>query len=60
MALDARGRTATSGSKSLEVEGLWLAGYGDWTGYASATLIGINKIAKKTIQEIKEYLIQIN
>lgn len=60
MALDARGRTATSGSKSLKVEGLWLAGYGDWTGYASATLIGINKIAKKTIQEIKEYLIQIN
>jgi putative flavoprotein involved in K+ transport len=54
--LDARGKTATAGSKSLEVEGLWLLGYGGWTGYASATLVGAGRAAKQAIDEIQAYL----
>lgn len=53
---DEKGIAKTSESKSLEVDGLWLVGYGNWTGYASATLIGLNRTAKQTIQEITEFL----
>ena len=53
---DERGIVKTKESKAIEVKGLWLAGYGNWTGYASATLIGINRNAKQTIQEIIEFL----
>lgn len=53
---DERGIANTKESKSLDIEGLWLVGYGNWTGYASATLVGLNRIAKQTIQEIEEYL----
>jgi putative flavoprotein involved in K+ transport len=54
--IDERGKAHTKESKSLEVEGLWLVGYGGWTGFASATLIGLNRTAKQTIQEIEEFL----
>ena len=57
---DEKGIAKTTESKSSEVNGLWLVGYGNWTGYASATLIGVNRIAKQTILEIEEYLNQNN
>ncbi|MBB4803546.1 ArsO family NAD(P)H-dependent flavin-containing monooxygenase [Nodularia spumigena CS-584] len=53
---DERGIVKTEESRALEVSGLWLAGYGSWTGYASATLIGINRNAKQTVNQISEYL----
>lgn len=53
---DERGMANTKESRSLDVEGLWLVGYGGWTGYASATLVGLNRTAKQTIQEIEVYL----
>ena len=56
VATDIRGIVKTEESKAIEVKGLWLVGYGGWTGYASATLIGINRNAKQTIQEISEFL----
>jgi putative flavoprotein involved in K+ transport len=56
---DERGIVKTEESKATEISGLWLAGYGSWTGYASATLIGIYRNAKQTYNEIKEYLQQI-
>lgn len=56
VSLDKKGITKTQESKSSEIKGLWLVGYGNWTGYASATLIGIHRTTKQTIQEIKEYL----
>ena len=31
---------------------LWLRGYGEWTGFASATLIGIGRSARSTAEEI--------
>jgi thioredoxin reductase len=59
VSVDERGIVKTEESKAIEVPGLWLAGYGSWTGYASATLIGINRNAKQTCNEIIEYLQQI-
>jgi hypothetical protein len=32
---------------------LWLVGYGDWTGYASATLVGVGRTARSTVEEIE-------
>ena len=31
---------------------LWLLGYGDWTGFASATLIGCGRMARDTVRTI--------
>ncbi|MEQ8811115.1 MAG: ArsO family NAD(P)H-dependent flavin-containing monooxygenase [Imperialibacter sp.] len=50
------GKVATVGTRSAEVRGLWLVGYGQWTGFASATLIGVGRSAKTTVEEIKEYV----
>lgn len=55
---DEKGAANSDESRSLEIKGLWLVGYGNWTGYASATLIGVNRTAKQTIIEIEEYLIK--
>jgi cation diffusion facilitator CzcD-associated flavoprotein CzcO len=46
----------TDHTRSLLSPGLWLVGYGNWTGYASATIYGVGKTAKRTAEEIKEYL----
>jgi putative flavoprotein involved in K+ transport len=32
-------------------------GYGTWTGFASATLIGVGRTARTTVEEIKTYLL---
>jgi cation diffusion facilitator CzcD-associated flavoprotein CzcO len=50
------GKADTLGTKSKKVDGLWLVGYGNWTGFASATLIGVGRSAKKTVDEIVEFL----
>ncbi|CAD5270809.1 MULTISPECIES: ArsO family NAD(P)H-dependent flavin-containing monooxygenase [unclassified Imperialibacter] len=50
------GKVATVATRSAEVPGLWLVGYGQWTGFASATLIGMGRSAKSTVEEIKEYV----
>jgi hypothetical protein len=31
-------------------------GYGNWTGFASATLIGIGRYAKEAVEDIKGIL----
>lgn len=54
--LDDKGSAETKESRSLVTNGLWLVGYGNWTGYASATLIGLNRTTKQTIQQLIEYL----
>jgi putative flavoprotein involved in K+ transport len=46
------GRIDTAGTRSLKEPRLWLVGYGDWTGYASATLIGVGRTARRTVEEI--------
>ena len=50
------GKTGTDGTKSTTVEGLWLVGYGNWTGFASATLIGVGRSAKTTAEQLSQYL----
>ncbi|MBC6699739.1 ArsO family NAD(P)H-dependent flavin-containing monooxygenase [Hymenobacter sp. BT190] len=51
------GRVAMAGGTRAATEpGLWLVGYGSWTGFASATLIGVGRSARATAEEIKEYL----
>jgi putative flavoprotein involved in K+ transport len=50
------GRVPVDGTRSVGEPRLWLLGYGDWTGLASATLIGVGRAAKSTVQSITEWL----
>ena len=50
--LDARGRVETRGSRAVAEPRLWLVGYGDWTGFASATLIGVGRSARAAVDEV--------
>lgn len=53
---DAEGKIDITGTKSNAIPGLWLVGYGHWTGFASATLIGIGRSARATVSEVDEYI----
>lgn len=46
------GRVAVAGTRAIEEPRLWLLGYGDWTGYASATLIGVGRSARATVEQV--------
>jgi len=46
----------TEGTRAVREPRLWLVGYGEWTGYASATLIGVGRSARQTAAEIAETL----
>jgi putative flavoprotein involved in K+ transport len=50
--IEADGKVAVKETKALKIPRLWLVGYGSWTGYASATLIGVGRTARSTIEEI--------
>lgn len=50
--LEPNARVAVRGTRSMREPRLWLVGYGDWTGYASATLIGAGRTARATVDEI--------
>src|SRR5690606_10415475 len=54
--IEANGTVALSGTQSVTVPGLWLVGYGEWTGFASATLVGGMRYAKATALEVAEAL----
>lgn len=54
--LDADGKIALDGTRAAAVPGLWLVGYGEWTGFASATLIGILRTAKSTAADVAAFL----
>jgi thioredoxin reductase len=53
---DERGRMPADGPRSAEVPGLWLVGYGGWTGFASATMIGVGRSARRTVKEVVQWL----
>lgn len=42
----------TDGTRGLTEQGLWFVGYGDWTGPASATLIGVGRTARDTVAAV--------
>lgn len=56
---DEKGRVAVTGTMVKQQPGLWLVGYGNWTGFASATLIGVGRSARQTVAEIQNYLDQV-
>lgn len=49
---DAQGRIEMRGTAVAHRSGLYLVGYGGWTGYASATMIGVGQTAKWTVDDI--------
>ena len=50
--VEADGRVAVRGTRSVREPMLWLVGYGNWTGFASATLIGVGRSARSTVDQI--------
>jgi hypothetical protein len=44
------------GTRAVAEPRLWLLGYGDWTGEASATLIGVGRTARSTVRQVVESL----
>jgi thioredoxin reductase len=56
ISIDEKGKIPTKNTKATEIEGLWLVGYGHWTGFASATLIGVGRSARETVEEIDSFL----
>ncbi|WP_423834366.1 ArsO family NAD(P)H-dependent flavin-containing monooxygenase [Streptomyces manipurensis] len=51
-----RGHIATVGTRAVDEPRLHLLGYGDWTGPASATLIGVGRPARDAAREIRDLL----
>lgn len=44
------GKPVTERTRCTSIAGLWFVGYGNWTGFASATLIGVGRSAKKPLK----------
>lgn len=53
---DARGRLAMDGLHAAAHSSLYPLGYGDWTGFASATLIGAGRAARGVVEAISRQL----
>lgn len=53
---DRRGHVALEGTRVLAEPRLHLVGYGDWTGAASATLLGVGRSARDAAAEVIERL----
>ncbi|MFD5619096.1 ArsO family NAD(P)H-dependent flavin-containing monooxygenase [Streptomyces yangpuensis] len=51
-----RGRIAMDGTRAVDEPRLHLLGHGDWTGPASATLIGVGRPARDAAREIARFL----
>ncbi|WP_445525727.1 ArsO family NAD(P)H-dependent flavin-containing monooxygenase [Streptomyces cyslabdanicus] len=51
-----RGRIPTAGTRAVAEPRLHLLGYGDWTGPASATLIGVGRPARDAARDIAQLL----
>jgi thioredoxin reductase len=52
----ADGRVAVEGTRSTAEPRLWLVGYGSWTGFASATLVGVGRSARAAAREVARSL----
>ncbi len=50
--VNTEGKVPTFETKATNMANLWLVGYGNWTGFASATLIGVGRSARRTVDEI--------
>ena len=47
---------AVQNGRSVQVPNLWLVGYGEWTGAASATLVGVSRTARAVAEDIAAFL----
>ena len=54
--VNAQGTVDVLENRALQQQNLWLVGYGDWTGAASATLIGVSRTARNVAEQIAAYL----
>lgn len=54
--LDDNGRVEVDRARPIRESRLWQVGYGDWTGLASATLIGVTRTVRSTVNEVVEYV----
>jgi putative flavoprotein involved in K+ transport len=50
--VEADGGVRVEGTRAVREPRLWLVGYGEWTGFASATLIAVGRTARATVDEI--------
>jgi putative flavoprotein involved in K+ transport len=54
--VEADGHIAVRGTRAVREPRLWLVGYGEWTGFASATILGVGRTARATVAEIDAVL----
>jgi putative flavoprotein involved in K+ transport len=54
VSFDEKGRVVLEDNQSVEVKNLFFVGFGGWTGFASATLVGVGRTAKKVAKKIAE------
>jgi putative flavoprotein involved in K+ transport len=47
------GHPVTNGTEAADAPGVHLLGYGDWTGPASATLIGVGRTARDSVRMLR-------
>lgn len=47
---------AVKDGRSVQLPNLWLVGYGEWTGAASATLVGVSRTSRTVADEIAAFL----
>lgn len=50
--VESDGKIKVNGTRSIKEPNLWLVGYGDWVGYASATLVGVTRTARDTATQV--------
>ncbi len=53
---NAVGKVDVAEGRSIVEPRLWMVGYGEWYGFASATLIGVMRSARSTATQIDQYL----
>ena len=54
------GKVAVDENRSVASPNLWLVGYGDWTGLASATLIGVTRTARDVVKQVQSYISELD
>jgi putative flavoprotein involved in K+ transport len=54
--IEPNGQIAVKGTRSVREPRLWLVGYGEWTGFASATIVGVGRTARTTVAELTDTL----
>ncbi|MFM0347277.1 ArsO family NAD(P)H-dependent flavin-containing monooxygenase [Paraburkholderia sp. RL17-347-BIC-D] len=54
--LNDAGRVDVVDGRAVQEPRLWLVGYGEWCGFASATLIGVMRSARSAATQIGQYL----